>query len=55
MKKFTRKETAKIFGPGCRIDFERNIVYGADGNVYEDVQINREDLERLLREEKAKT
>jgi hypothetical protein len=48
------EETKRIFGPGCYIDFENNTIYGADGKVYRNVQVNRADVERLITEEKAK-
>jgi hypothetical protein len=47
-------ETRKIFAPGCHIDWDNNIVYGADGKVYRDVRICREDLDRLIKEELAR-
>jgi len=40
----------EAWGEGCHLDFENNILYGADGETYENVQINRADLERYLRE-----
>jgi hypothetical protein len=48
------EETKAVFGPGYYIDWENNTIYGANGKVYRDVQVCREDIERLLAEELAK-
>lgn len=50
----TAAETRKIFGPGCIVDWENNVVYGADGKVYTDVRIHKADIDRLVMEELAR-
>jgi hypothetical protein len=44
------EETKAVFGPGCRIDWENSIVYGANGKVYHDVKVCKEDIERMIQE-----
>jgi hypothetical protein len=44
------EEMKAVFGPGCRIDWENNTIYGANGKVYRDVEINKEDLDRMIQE-----
>jgi hypothetical protein len=41
---------AEAFAPGCRLDFRNNRLYGADGKVYDNVEVKRQDVERLLQE-----
>lgn len=42
------------WGPGCYVDLKNNRLYGADGIIYDNVQINRADLDRLIEELKQK-
>ena len=41
-------DSEKIFGPGSYIDWENNTVYAADGKVYRGVQVNMEDIKRMI-------
>jgi len=38
------------FGPGCYLDIENNTLYGVSGVIYRNVEVNRKDLEKLLKE-----
>jgi hypothetical protein len=40
----------EAWAPGCYIDASNNRLYGADGKIYDNVQINRRDLERFLKQ-----
>jgi ribosome modulation factor len=47
----TPEETRRVFAPGCVIDWDNNIIYGADGQIYRDVQISRKAVEQWVNEE----
>ena len=37
-------------GPNMKIDFENNTIVGESGKVYTNVEVNRKDLDKLIKE-----
>ena len=40
----------EAWGQGSQVDWERNVLYGADGIIYRNIELRRVDIEAILAE-----